>query len=194
MSTSRSPAASHSPPSARSPRVRGRRDEDLARSIEAVRAAVRRQNGRESPIGPRAERTRDRLIAAADSLFCERGYNSVSAGDIASAVGVAESTLYQYFNGRSGVFMAVAGEYAVTMIASGVREWDPADGTAGFRLFIENYVRAYLRNAAFFKVWEEATQLTWSWQRYGASSSAVSSAGSRWRSSEAKLSVSLTSR
>ncbi len=134
-----------------------RHDEDLVRSIEAVRSAVRRQNGRESPIGPRAQRTRERLIAKADELFCANGYNAVSAGDIAQAVGVAEPTFYQYFSGRSGVFMAVAGEHAIAMIASGVRDWDPDAGPAGFRLFIERYVSLYLADAAFFKIWEEAT-------------------------------------
>lgn len=141
----------------RSTRSVQRHDDDLVRSIEAVRAAVRRQNGRESPIGPRAQRTRDRLVAAADRLFCERGYNAVSAGDIAAAVGVAEPTLYQYFSGRSGIFMAVAGEHAIAMIESGVRDWDPVEGEEGFRRFIENYVHLYVRDAAFFRVWEEAT-------------------------------------
>jgi AcrR family transcriptional regulator len=134
-----------------------RHDEDLVRSIDAVRSAVRRQNGRESPIGPRAQRTRDRLIAQADELFCSNGYNAVSAGDIAAAVGVAEPTFYQYFSGRAGVFMAVAGEHAIAMIASGVRDWDPDAGAEGFRQFIENYVSLYLADAPFFRIWEEAT-------------------------------------
>lgn len=134
-----------------------RHDQDLVRSIDAVRSAVRRQNGRESPIGPRAQRTRDRLIAEADELFCRDGYNAVSAGDIAEAVGVAEPTFYQYFSGRAGIFMAVAGEHAIAMIASGVRDWDPNEGPEGFRLFIEKYVTLYLGDAAFFKIWEEAS-------------------------------------
>ncbi len=145
-------------PVARVNKSGGRHDAELVQSIEAVRASVRRQNGRESPIGPRAERTRERLIAAADALFCEHGYNCVSAGDIAGAIGVAEPTFYQYFNGRSGVFMAVAGEHAITMISSGVRDWDPTEGEKGFRRFIENYVHLYLEDASFFSVWEEATR------------------------------------
>lgn len=132
-------------------------DVDLVRSIEAVRGAVRRQNGRESPIGPRAQRTRDRLIAMADELFCASGYNAVSAGDIAEAAGVAEPTFYQYFSGRAGIFMAVAGEHAIAMIASGVREWDPEKGSEGFREFLDNYVTLYLADQAFFRIWDEAT-------------------------------------
>lgn len=132
-------------------------DADLVRSIESVRAAVRRQNGTETPIGPKAQRTRARLIERADELFQARGYNAVSVADIAAAAEVAEATLYQYFSGRAGVFMAVAGEHAIAMFSSGVRDWDPSGGATALRDFVANYVHLYAADAAFFRVWEEAT-------------------------------------
>ena len=57
--------------------------ERLLRSIEAVQQAVRRQSGAEKELGPKAERTRARLIAAAREVFAERDYLSTSAQDIA---------------------------------------------------------------------------------------------------------------
>ena len=50
------------------------------RSVDAVRAAVRRESGGPEAIGERAARTRQRILDAADGLFAERGYSAPFAG------------------------------------------------------------------------------------------------------------------
>jgi AcrR family transcriptional regulator len=61
------------------------------------------RDGREQ----RSEVTRAALIAAARSLFVERGYAAVSTGDIARVAAVTRNALYYHFPTKEAVFRAV---------------------------------------------------------------------------------------
>ena len=53
------------------------------------------------------QRTRQRVLDAALKLFAEKGYFGTSLRDIATAVGVRESALYNYFPGKHALFEAL---------------------------------------------------------------------------------------
>jgi AcrR family transcriptional regulator len=55
---------------------------------------------------PRGEETRARIIAAAMTLFGEKGYEGASTRDIAAAAGVNAPALQYYFDNKEGVFRA----------------------------------------------------------------------------------------
>ncbi|AIY47967.1 TetR/AcrR family transcriptional regulator [Mycolicibacterium fortuitum] len=61
------------------------------------------RDGREQ----RGEATRSALVAAARSLFVERGYAGVSTGDIARVAAVTRNALYYHFPTKEAVFRAV---------------------------------------------------------------------------------------
>ncbi|WP_273734771.1 TetR/AcrR family transcriptional regulator [Mycolicibacterium septicum] len=61
------------------------------------------RDGREQ----RSEATRSALVAAARSLFVERGYAAVSTGDIARVAAVTRNALYYHFPTKEAVFRAV---------------------------------------------------------------------------------------
>jgi AcrR family transcriptional regulator len=130
----------------------------LERSVEAVRAAVRRESGGSEAIGQRAAATRQRVLDAAEVLFAEKGYSAPSVNEIARAAGVRLPTLYQYFSGKAGIFAVLVGERAIEMMAQGVDEWTPDSGRAGLRHVIQQYVATYAKHSAFFRAWEDATQ------------------------------------
>lgn len=48
--------------------------------------------------------TKDRIIEAALELFSQRGYDGVSVRDIARAVGIRESSLYNHFANKRAIF------------------------------------------------------------------------------------------
>ena len=57
----------------------------------------RRQDGRQTPLGPRAERTRQRLIDTAWGLFKEKGYLGTAVSDIVEAaarLGLSRTTTH----------------------------------------------------------------------------------------------------
>jgi TetR/AcrR family transcriptional regulator, regulator of cefoperazone and chloramphenicol sensitivity len=55
---------------------------------------------------PRGEETRARIVAAAMTLFGEKGYDGASTRDIAAAAGVNPPALQYYFDNKEGVFRA----------------------------------------------------------------------------------------
>jgi len=56
------------------------------------------------------ERTRARLLAAAEAEFGERGFHKASVADIARRAGVAHGTVYLYFPGKEALFAELVRE------------------------------------------------------------------------------------
>src|SRR4051812_41483680 len=53
------------------------------------------------------QRTRQAILDAALGLFAEKGFFGTSLRDVARAVGVRESALYNYFPGKEALFEAI---------------------------------------------------------------------------------------
>jgi len=61
---------------------------------------------------PTPKRRRDRaarereILAAAERIFGDRGYQGTSMDDVAAAVGVSKPLIYQYYGSKDGLFLA----------------------------------------------------------------------------------------
>lgn len=55
--------------------------------------------------------TRDRILREALRLFSEKGFEAVSVRNIAGAVGIKESSLYNHFTGKQDIFDNIISEY-----------------------------------------------------------------------------------
>jgi TetR/AcrR family transcriptional regulator len=51
--------------------------------------------------------TVDRILAAAEALFSERGFNAVSMNDIAARTGVSKANVFHHFNSKQALYVAV---------------------------------------------------------------------------------------
>lgn len=51
--------------------------------------------------------TKEKIVETALDLFSQRGYDGVSVRDIARAVGIRESSLYNHFPGKRAIFDAI---------------------------------------------------------------------------------------
>jgi AcrR family transcriptional regulator len=54
---------------------------------------------------PRAEKTRRRILGAAEYVFGDKGYYATSISDITSRANVAQGTLYLYYPGKLALFV-----------------------------------------------------------------------------------------
>jgi TetR/AcrR family transcriptional regulator, biofilm operon repressor len=78
------------------------------------------------------QRTRQAILDAARELFADKGYFGTSLRDVAGAVGVRESALYNYFAGKDALFEAllVAHQDSKTERLAPLAEGPIADGRA----------------------------------------------------------------
>src|SRR3954469_19986129 len=104
--------------------------------LEHVRTRLRRL--------PRQQRSRAKvaaLLAAAERLFVERGYDAVTADTIAAAAGVSTGTFYAYFGDKRDALVLLLAERIDDVL--GVTLADPLPPAAG-----QQDPRAAIRAAA----------------------------------------------
>jgi TetR/AcrR family transcriptional regulator len=58
-------------------------------------------------LGPRAERTRERILAAAEQCFAEEGFAATRLEDIAEQIGIRRAALFYYFKDKRELYLAV---------------------------------------------------------------------------------------
>jgi len=82
--------------------------------------------------GLRVNRKRDRagkqqaLLRAALRLFAEKGYESTTTREIASAAGCAEGLIHRYFNGKSGLLASLVEQQVLDEVGDLSGEVHPA--------------------------------------------------------------------
>ena len=79
------------------------------------------------------EDTKQRILEKALELFSAQGYDSVSVGEIAAAVGIKAPSLYNHFSGKQAIFDAIVEATAAQYAADTERIAIPVrKGTADF--------------------------------------------------------------
>lgn len=89
--------------------------------------------------------TRDQIIAAADQLFYEHGFESTSFADIAQAVHISRGNFYYHFKTKDDILEAViaaSGKKTLGMLAG----WSAAGATPRERIC--DFIHILLRNKA----------------------------------------------
>jgi len=89
------------------------------------------------PSGLRAEAKelfRDAILRAAEAEFAERGFEAARIQDIAKRAEVGVGTVYNHFDQKTDIVLALLVERQPDMVAAiAARAGDPADWTAAFR-------------------------------------------------------------
>ena len=111
-------------------------------SASTLSASQKTMSANPKPIEPRWERRKDarpaELIAAALTLFVERGFSATRLEDVAKIAGVSKGTLYLYFESKDELFKTVVREGIVSRIAEyeGVISQFPGTSAALVRLLL----------------------------------------------------------
>jgi len=90
----------------------------------------------------KSDRTRSRIVEAANRLFYRKGYNLTSFSDVVEAAGVPRGNIYYYFRTKDDILHAAV-EYRLEVIRSMLEEWnrkfsDPADRLKRFLQVVAN--------------------------------------------------------
>lgn len=90
----------------------------------------------------KSDRTRSRIVQAANRLFYRKGYNLTSFSDVVEAAGVPRGNIYYYFKTKDDILHAAV-EYRLEVIRSMLEEWnrkfaDPADRLKRFLQVVAN--------------------------------------------------------
>ena len=64
----------------------------------------------------RLARTRERLLAAAATVFAQRGYHAASVEEVASEAGYSTGAVYHHFKGKEDLFLALFEEHVAERI------------------------------------------------------------------------------
>src|SRR4051812_43904470 len=62
------------------------------------------------PVTPRGQRTRQKLLKAAEAVFGDKGYERASIADLTRKASVALGTFYVYFPDKQSIFVEVVDE------------------------------------------------------------------------------------
>ncbi|MBB3013367.1 TetR/AcrR family transcriptional regulator [Cupriavidus alkaliphilus] len=89
--------------------------------------------------------TRDRIVAEADKLFYERGFEHTSFADIADAVGISRGNFYHHFKSKDAILDAVIGARAARTRQM-LETWDAASSSPLGR--IRSFIRIVVTNQA----------------------------------------------
>lgn len=111
------------------------------------------------PATTRGQRTRQKILAAAEEVFGERGYEAASIVDITRSAGVAQGTFYLYFPSKKAVFAELVDELGAMLrrtLAAAVVELDDRlaverAGLQAFLVFVQQHKNLYriVRQAEF---------------------------------------------
>jgi AcrR family transcriptional regulator len=107
-----------------------------------------------APLTDRGRRTRDSLVAAARTVFEERGFNAARMGDIAEAAGVSHGTVYTWFDTKDDLLHAVA-DGVVNDLYDALKVPDVADPVQRIARANRAYLDAYRDNARLLEVVEQ---------------------------------------
>jgi len=118
---------------------------------ETEAGAVRRKPGR--PKGGRSERTRERILDAAEHLFADRGYDGASIRDVAAEAGLQVHSVGYHFGPKESLFDAVVGRRAEIMTRlrrDALKDARTRAGRAAIpvRELVRDYVGPFIKSAS----------------------------------------------
>ena len=107
------------------------------------------QGGR--PLGPRALRTRQRLLEITQDLLAERSVRDVSVVEIARRAGTSPATFYQYFADVEEAVLelaSAAAEQVPSILEPLSADWSGERGLAAARVLVDAFIRHWDANHA----------------------------------------------
>ncbi|MGA9721371.1 MAG: TetR/AcrR family transcriptional regulator [Candidatus Binatus sp.] len=110
------------------------------------------------PVGLRDRQKQQRerrIVKAAEKLFARKGYAEVAMEDVAASAGLAVGTIYNYFQSKSALLLAIVKGETESLLARGKKILDdpPRDPVAAACAFTEIFLDDFTRDDR--RLWRE---------------------------------------
>jgi len=95
---------------------------------------------------------KEKILDAAVKLFSEKGYHGASVSEIAAAAAVSKGLMYNYFNSKEALLLAIIERASAKMFAVAgnmAKGTDEQDFNARLSRFLESYGRLLKRNRRY---------------------------------------------
>lgn len=99
-----------------------------------------------------AASTRDRILAAAVSVFARQGYHGTSVDDIVQEAGSSKGEFYFHFANKEALFLAIVEQFASDLIVAVYDALKAASGRERVRAAVEAGVKAFAQEPALAKI------------------------------------------
>jgi len=100
--------------------------------------------------------TQEKLIAAATSLFADKGFTATTVKDVADTAGVNISLVSYHFQGKENLYKTCIGNVGIRNLDMAQHVLQPVSNVDEFKirlqLFIENMLLSYAQNPAITKI------------------------------------------
>jgi TetR/AcrR family transcriptional regulator, fatty acid metabolism regulator protein len=104
---------------------------------------------------PQPENKRDRILRAAIEVFARNGYFNAKVSEIAKAAGVADGTIYLYFDGKEDLLISVFREHTRSYLKSLERDLANVNrAEERMRIAIKHHLEALGRDRSLAIVWQ----------------------------------------
>ncbi|MCW2529280.1 MAG: transcriptional regulator, TetR family [Pseudonocardiales bacterium] len=126
-------------------------------AVSPQSAPRRSSYGPNSPtVGARGERTRQHIVSESLRLFGEKGYQATKVSEIADAVDISRTALYQYFESKEDIFVGLLDECGRELLST-ARKVGPLGPTlSGFANLVDwlsHWTSVYEKYGTLFVAW-----------------------------------------
>lgn len=91
---------------------------------------------------PRAQRE-EQILAVAEAVFAERGYQATTMEEVAERVGVTKPLIYEYFGSKEGLLSACIDKARTQLRDATVAAWQGIEEGAALETYFESGIRAF---------------------------------------------------
>jgi TetR/AcrR family fatty acid metabolism transcriptional regulator len=103
----------------------------------------------------RPQTKRDRILRAAIDVFAQNGYFNAKVSEIARAAGVADGTIYLYFDGKEDLLISIFRDYTRNYLQSLERDLANVNrAEQRMRIAIRHHLEALGRDRSLAIVWQ----------------------------------------
>jgi AcrR family transcriptional regulator len=100
----------------------------------------------------KSEKTRQKILDAALKLFSAKSFNGTTTKEIAAAAGVAEGTIFRYFETKKDILLSLAGPIVIESLNDFFQQLKGADDETFLRALLKNRLQLVIENIELIRV------------------------------------------